>query len=128
MTEDEHHMALVEYANLYWWGELFVHNENEMPLYNLAKKVNPYMLSNIMKKRVRKGVRKGFPDFMLYVPRETYPGLALEIKPSGSMKATLEQKHYLEILRQQGYQTHLSNDLDLSIQYLNDYLSLEKKV
>lgn len=50
------------------------------------------------------GLKKGVPDVCLPVPHGGYHGLYLEMK-YGKNKATEEQQQYMELLRQQGYQT-----------------------
>jgi hypothetical protein len=43
------------------------------------------------------GVKPGFPDLILPVPRGTRPGLAIEMKrPDGTGRATTEQREWLD--------------------------------
>ncbi len=52
------------------------------------------------------GLKKGVPDICLPVPSKGSHGLYIEMK-YGKNKATKEQERYMELLRQQGYQTQV---------------------
>ena len=49
------------------------------------------------------GVRKGWPDYTLYLPRGGYHGLVLELKAEHGDKPTDEQLDILVRLQRQGY-------------------------
>ena len=67
------------------------------------------------------GVRAGFPDLILPVPRGVYAGLFLEMKV-GRNKPTESQQWWLERLRQQGYRVCVCYGADEAMKVIKDYL------
>ena len=69
----------------------------------------------------REGVRPGFPDLVLLVPRNYYNGLIIELKtPKGRL--TIDQKEWLHFLETQGYCTHVCRSVDSAIKVIEEYL------
>ena len=73
-------------------------------------------------KAKKSGVKRGFPDISLPVPRGTFHGLYIELK-YGKNTATKEQIEWLQRLRDQGYRCGICKGsmeaIDLIKKYLN---------
>lgn len=70
------------------------------------------------------GVRKGWPDYTLYLPRGWYHGLVMELKaPSGS-KPEKEQLEILDRLEKQGYAVAVAWGFDHARREIENYLQL----
>ena len=75
------------------------------------------------KKLKAMGLRKGFPDLFLYVPRGTFHGLAIELKtPKGVLSA--EQRIYLAALNEQGYLAEMRRGFEGATKLISAYLAL----
>ena len=70
------------------------------------------------------GYKRGFPDLFIYEPRGSYHGLAIELKV-GYNKPTLEQLTWLNKLTERGYLAMTSNELDQTIEIINQYLKIK---
>lgn len=69
----------------------------------------------------RMGVRAGFPDLFLYVPRKGYHGLAIELKTdTGKQQKT--QKEMQLFLEGQGYKYLVVRSVESFIAEVNGYL------
>ena len=73
------------------------------------------------------GVKKGVPDVMIFEPHGGFVGLAIELKV-GSNKPTDEQKWWLAKLRESGWMTMWSNDLDDVIEHVEKYMASPRTV
>jgi hypothetical protein len=93
MKESQHQSALLKYFGYRYpdYFDYLIHipnggSRNKIEAYNFKKQ----------------GVRAGFPDLQLLVPRGTYHGLFIELKTFKG-KLNIKQKHYLQLLNAQGY-------------------------
>lgn len=69
----------------------------------------------------REGVRAGYPDYGLFVPRGAHHGLFLELKtPSGALRPA--QRQVMELLEAQGYRTTTAYGLEPAITSIKAYL------
>ena len=78
--------------------------------------------------RLEAGVKRGYPDIALDVPRSrpeggVYHGLRLELKV-GKNKPTPEQEWWLERLNAQGYRAVVAYGFDAAVEAIEAYLSL----
>jgi hypothetical protein len=77
----------------------------------------------IVAKRLKaEGVKPGVPDLCLPVARGQFHGLFLELKADRNT-ATLEQTHWIEALRAQGYAAFVTRGWESAAQHLEDYLT-----
>jgi hypothetical protein len=115
------HLSEYEECRLYWdWSQLnpllreyLVHHVNE----GKRSKRNGHMLNII-------GMRKGVPDYQLFVPNKNYHGFCLEMKTKEKMNRIqpLEQVAWIKKLRKQGYYANFSFGADDAIKQTLDYL------
>ncbi|MBK8127308.1 MAG: VRR-NUC domain-containing protein [Elusimicrobia bacterium] len=49
------------------------------------------------------GVQRGACDYVLFVPRQGYHGLAIELKVAKTGRVSPDQKSMIELLKEQGY-------------------------
>lgn len=70
------------------------------------------------------GVKSGYPDIALDVPRGVYHGARIELK-IGRNKPTTAQQWWLEALKEQGYFVAVCYGFDEARAVLEWYLSLE---
>lgn len=76
------------------------------------------------------GVKKGYPDYLLDVPRGEFHGLRIELKrvdasPSDTKK---EQREWHDRLRAAGYRVEVCKGWQASWAVLCDYLSIPNRV
>jgi hypothetical protein len=70
------------------------------------------------------GVTAGAPDWMLFVPRGPYHGLALEFKrPGGRWRLTEAQAAFHDRLRDHGWQVYIATSAEQAWHLLGVYLS-----
>ena len=71
----------------------------------------------------KKGYTKGQPDLIIQNLHKYYTGLVFEFKtPQGNGIVSNEQKDLLEQYKENGYNCIISNDYDLIIKTINDYM------
>jgi len=116
MTEHQHQKALIEWANLHVWGPLLVKITNEQ------KNGENF---GVVKTLLSEGLRPGFPDLFLFLPKHHYHGLALELK-APKKKPSENQLYYLKILGGHGYKTCVSDDLDYSMSKIKEYIGCSR--
>lgn len=77
-------------------------------------------------KRKAEGLRKGFPDIAVLLPRGGYHGLFIELKVPPN-KTSTEQQQCLQVLKNNGYLAVVitTKNVDDLISYVQDYLNLE---
>ncbi len=68
------------------------------------------------------GVRRGFPDFALYVPRAGFCGLAIELKAAKG-RPTTEQIEWLDHLASAGWMAALCSGFDAARDTIAEYLA-----
>lgn len=70
------------------------------------------------------GLKPGFPDMILPVPKRPYHGLFIELK-FGSNKPTPEQERWLDALNEQGYLAVACWGADEAIEVISEYLGID---
>lgn len=70
------------------------------------------------------GVRPGWPDYTLYLPRGLYHGLVLELKAENGAKPTSEQLDILGRLERAGYSCLVAWGFDEARAGIEKYLQL----
>ncbi|MCY1285667.1 VRR-NUC domain protein [compost metagenome] len=68
------------------------------------------------------GVRKGFPDLNLLVPRHGHAGLFIELKRARGGKLEPEQSDWLDWLNQQGFMAVVCKGFDAARDTIKSYL------
>lgn len=107
-SEQSEQEAFVDYCGIL--GVPVVHVPNE------GKRTKSYGAA--MK---RAGMRKGFPDLFIPLPRGEYHGLFIEMK-HGKNNATDEQIYWLRLLSYNGYKVAIAREFEGAKAVLNDYL------
>lgn len=69
------------------------------------------------------GVRKGFPDLTLWLPRGGFNGLAIELKV-GRNRPTIEQLAWLDHMASVGWFATLCVGFDAARRSIEDYIAL----
>ena len=114
-SEDAIQMALLEWLRLYdrraW--ELTVHTPNG----GARSAVTGARLKAL-------GVRRGFPDLTLWLPRGGFHGLAVELK-AGRNKMTPEQADWLAHMNSAGWMAVCCVGLDAARDTFASYLALD---
>lgn len=67
------------------------------------------------------GVRAGFPDLALYIARQGYHGLFIELKTAKGRQSD-NQKYFQCVLEEQGYRYEVVRSLEEFQTIINDYL------
>lgn len=98
-------------------ARLLVHIPNEPRTFNRKALIQGAILK-------RQGLRRGFPDFFLFVSRGGLSGLALELK-SKNGKTSEEQDEMLSLLENQGYRVKVVFSLDQALSSITEYLNLK---
>ena len=68
------------------------------------------------------GLKNGFPDIQLPIPRGGYHGLFIELKRDKKSKMTLDQDEWQFILNDQGYKAVRCNGKEEAIKTIIEYL------
>lgn len=68
------------------------------------------------------GIKAGFPDLFLFLPRGKYAGLALEVKSLGK-KLNPKQKDWLLRLKKQGYAAEYFDTVENGQEILTAYMA-----
>lgn len=72
----------------------------------------------------REGLRAGYPDLGLDVPRGGFHGLRIEMKRVRGGRLSAEQEDWIVFLLDQGYKAVVCKGADEAIQAIKDYLAL----
>lgn len=91
----------------------------------LAHIPNGLISARMKNKVIPLGVRKGYPDLMMPIPRGIYHGLFIELKaPDVDVERGLsrEQKAVLKRLSDRGYLAVAVNDFDTVVRIISNYL------
>jgi hypothetical protein len=112
-----------EQAKIFKWAAL---NEKIWPALRLLNaSLNGVRLTiGQAKKAKAAGMKKGFPDLFLPVPRGIYHGLFIELKRVGGPKPTKYQRQWLEDLVSEGYDCYCCRGSDAAIATIKSYLKL----
>ena len=119
-TESGEQQALIE------WADLQAHKHKELKMLvhipNEGKRSREYGAE-----LKRMGLRAGFPDLFLAVPKLVdgvlYGGLFIEMKVKGN-KCTENQKKWLRRLTEQGYKTEVCYGCNEAIKVIKEYLGI----
>lgn len=119
-TESGEQQALIE------WADLQAHKHKELKMLvhipNEGKRSREYGAE-----LKRMGLRAGFPDLFLAVPKLVdgvlYGGLFIELKVKGN-KCTENQKKWLRRLSEQGYKTEVCYGCSEAIKVIKEYLGI----
>ena len=124
-------------AALFRWADMKVQIGEYRELALLNGSLNGVRLNIGQAVKAKKqGMKKGFPDLFLPVPRGKYHGLFIElkIKPyrnhKGKMvypKVSKEQKWWLEGLEYHGYHAAICYGFDAAVEEILSYLGLDEK-
>lgn len=68
------------------------------------------------------GLRAGFPDYTLYVPKKGYGALMIELKRQKGGNTSKNQQHWLDLLNKNGYLAVVCYGADEAIKVIEDYL------
>jgi hypothetical protein len=82
---------------------------------------------NVARRMRAEGVRPGYPDILVDLPRGAYHGLRIEMKTTGSTWCAVspEQRIWLERLRAAGYRAEPAYGLDHAQRIIDEYAALE---
>lgn len=72
------------------------------------------------------GLRRGYPDIVLDVPRGEYHGLKIELKRRKGSKITQEQKDWIIKLNKQGYAAAFCYGWEQAWDFIHAYLMCDK--
>lgn len=73
------------------------------------------------KQMKNEGLRKGFPDMFLFVPRGGYHGMAIEFKAPGR-RPEKEQREYLNYLASLKYFSRYFDNIDEAMEIIKAYM------
>jgi hypothetical protein len=76
-------------------------------------------------KMKHEGVRAGYPDYLLDVPRGDFHGLRIELK-SATGYTSREQKKWIERLRANGYRVEVCRGAEAAWGVLCEYLDISR--
>lgn len=118
VTEGEHQTMVFEWANLhakkYPELELLFHIPN-----------GGYLLSPRSARRLKEqGLKKGYPDIGLDIPRKKFHGLRIELKKIGG-RLSKEQIWWIDQLTAQGYFVPVCFGADAAIDTIKNYLGIQ---
>lgn len=119
-SESGEQKALIE------WADLQSHRHKELRmLVHIPNEGKRSIRAGAELKRM--GLRAGFPDLFLAVPRMVnnvmYGGLFIELKVKGN-KCTENQKKWLRRLSEQGYKTEVCYGCSEAIEVIKEYLGI----
>ncbi len=107
-SEAEEQITVIEYCDL-----------KGIPIYHIANEGKRTRYTGDLLKRM--GMRTGFPDLCVPVPKGKYHGFYIEMK-SASGKPTKDQISWLKRLKTQGYATAICYGADEAIQIIEKYI------
>ena len=69
------------------------------------------------------GYQKGIPDLQIYEAKQGFHGMHIEFKsPTGKGELSVAQEDIITKLQQKGYKVFVSNDYDMIIREIDNYL------
>lgn len=110
-TETQEQIAVCQYLDLK--GYVYNHTPNEGKRSTTTARILKAM-----------GMKKGFPDLMIYEPKGGFHGLAIEMKAENG-KLSKDQKKWLQILESKGYFATVCWGADAAIKLINIYMNLK---
>ena len=115
-TEAQEQKSLIEWAK--WQEKKYPELKMLMHVPNEGKRSKRYGAE-----LKRLGLRPGFPDLGLFVPRNNKSGLFIEMKV-GRNKCTDNQKKWIKALIGQGYEVKVCYSCEEAIQIIKRYLGI----
>lgn len=115
-TEAQEQKSLIEWAK--WQEKKYPELKMLMHVPNEGKRSKRYGAE-----LKRMGLKAGFPDLGLFVPRNNKSGLFLEMKV-GRNKCTDNQKKWIRALMEQGYEVKVCYSCEEAIQVIKKYLNI----
>ena len=115
-TEAQEQKSLIEWAK--WQEKKYPELKMLMHVPNEGKRSKRYGAE-----LKRMGLKAGFPDLGLFVPRNNKHALFLEMKV-GRNKCTDNQKEWIRALMQQGYEVKVCYSCEEAIQTIKKYLGI----
>lgn len=109
-SEEEEQILVIRYCDLKKIPIAHIPNEGKRSIVNGAR-------------LKRSGLRKGFPDLTIPVPKGTYHGLYIEMK-SAKGRATPEQKEWITLLRNNGYVAEVCHGWREAVEIIDKYMGL----
>jgi hypothetical protein len=110
-------------AHIFEYAELLSGQYPELRLLNGSLNGVKLTIGQAVKAK-KAGMKRGYPDIFLPVPRGQYHGLFIELKRKHSGQVSKEQKAWLEKLSGQGYYATVCKGADKAkvviIRYLNN--------
>jgi len=119
LSEYEHQVQVFE------WAKMMEVQKPELKLLN-ASLMGVHVSLKLLNKYKKAGVKKGYPDLFLPVPRGEHHGLFIELKKIGGRKPKDEQKQWLEDLQAQGYDCYTCFGSEQTIFVIISYLNGKK--
>ena len=116
VTEAEEQKALMQWAK--WQEGRYPELKMLMHIPNEGKRSKRYGAE-----LKRMGLKAGFPDLGLFVPRNNKHALFLEMKV-GRNKCTDNQKKWIRALMEQGYEVKVCYSCEEAIQVIKRYLNI----
>lgn len=106
-----------------WWNKW--HGEFGLPVFALYAVPSGGLRDVIIAARMKsEGVRRGYPDLQMDVPRGGFHGLRIEMKRIKGGSVSPEQKEVHQFLREQGYSVAVCRGNDEAIAVIKDYLTI----
>lgn len=68
------------------------------------------------------GLRAGYPDYTLYIAKNGYHGLMIELKRKKGGVTSDKQKYWIDLLNRNGYLAIICRGADEAIKAIEDYL------
>lgn len=115
-TEAQEQKSLIEWAK--WQEKKYPELKMLMHVPNEGKRSKRYGAE-----LKRMGLKAGFPDLGLFVPRNNKHALFLEMKV-GRNKCTDNQKKWIRALMEQGYEVKVCYSCEEAIQVIKRYLNI----
>lgn len=112
-SETSEQITVIEFCDLFNIPVVHIPNEGK------RSAINGAMLK-------RAGLRKGFPDLFIPLPRKGYHGLFIEMKTK-SGKATDEQIEWMRTLDRNGYFCAVCHGSDQAIELIQKYTKNERR-
>lgn len=110
--------------NIFKWADMMKHKYPELELLNGSLNGVRLTIGQATKAK-RSGMKKGFPDMNLPVPRGFFHGLYIELKREKGGVVSKEQKWWRKKLKEQKYLSVICKGYDESIRLIQDYLDIK---
>jgi len=107
-------------VQIFEWAKLMEGKYPELKLLN-ASLNGVRMTVGQAKKMKRAGMKKGYPDLFLPIPREGFHGLFIELKVKGG-RLSKEQRDWLRALNNQGYYACVCYGFNAATDTIKNYL------